>query len=354
MIVKDEGHVIERCLLSVKDFISHWVIVDTGSTDNTKEVITRVMGNIPGEIVDRPWKDFGHNRTEALDLARSKADYSLWIDADDIIVVDGNPFKELTASAYSFLVKYGSTVYTRAHLFNNQLPWKFEGVIHEYPHANGINNSELLLGITYCVIGGGARSKQDKFSRDIKILEEALLSDPDNVRYVFYLAQSYRDAKEYEKAIKTYDKRVKMGGFQEEVWCSLYQIARLYEFMGLSQWIISAYLKAYDYRPQRAESIYSLAKYCRLQENYNLAFMFADIAKNIKRTCDVLFVDESVYDWRALDEFAISAYYVGRYDASFMANNLLITSGKLPSDELERIISNRNFGLERIASNNGT
>src|SRR5215475_3170087 len=83
MIVKNERHVIQRALASVKPFIDYWVIVDTGSFDETKELIRDSLKDIPGELHERPWKNFGHNRSEALSLARGKADYILFLDADD-------------------------------------------------------------------------------------------------------------------------------------------------------------------------------------------------------------------------------------------------------------------------------
>ncbi len=83
MIVKNEAHVIERALASVKPFIDYWVIVDTGSTDGTQEVIKAYFQDIPGELYERPWKNFGYNRTEALELARNKGDYLVIVDADD-------------------------------------------------------------------------------------------------------------------------------------------------------------------------------------------------------------------------------------------------------------------------------
>ena len=70
MIVKDEAPVIERCLRSVKPWIDHWVIVDTGSSDGTQAMIRKFMADLPGVLHERPWRDFAHNRNQAMALAR--------------------------------------------------------------------------------------------------------------------------------------------------------------------------------------------------------------------------------------------------------------------------------------------
>ena len=81
MIVKDEAHIINRCLTSVLPLIDSWLIVDTGSTDGTQTVIREFLSELPGELVKRPWLNFAHNRTEALEFACSNADYLLIMDA---------------------------------------------------------------------------------------------------------------------------------------------------------------------------------------------------------------------------------------------------------------------------------
>src|SRR5476651_1672927 len=75
MIVKNESQVIEKCLASVKPLIDYWVIVDTGSDDDTKEKIKAFMQGIPGELHEKPWVNFAHNRNEALTLVKNKGDY---------------------------------------------------------------------------------------------------------------------------------------------------------------------------------------------------------------------------------------------------------------------------------------
>jgi glycosyltransferase involved in cell wall biosynthesis len=73
MIVKDEAHVIEKCLSTVEKFIDYWVIFDTGSSDNTKEIIQNRLKNIPGELHVSQWVNFAQNRNQVLELARTKA-----------------------------------------------------------------------------------------------------------------------------------------------------------------------------------------------------------------------------------------------------------------------------------------
>jgi glycosyltransferase involved in cell wall biosynthesis len=101
MIVKNESHVIERCLESVKKIIDYWVIVDTGSEDGTQEIIKQVLKDIPGELHERPWINFEYNRNEALSLALDKADYIFFIVADDRLIF-GEDFAlpELEAEGY--------------------------------------------------------------------------------------------------------------------------------------------------------------------------------------------------------------------------------------------------------------
>src|ERR1700761_8914059 len=100
MIVRDEAPVIGRCLASVRGLVDHWVVVDTGSTDGTQDLVRAAMAGVPGFLVEREWVDFGHNRTEAVQLARPHADYSLVIDADEeLIVPEGWSWPELTADS---------------------------------------------------------------------------------------------------------------------------------------------------------------------------------------------------------------------------------------------------------------
>ena len=115
MIVKNEAAVIARCLQSVASWIDTWTIVDTGSTDQTAAVIqstTQALG-IPGRLHHRLWQDFGHNRSEAIELARAHSDYLLFIDADEVLQWQGGSRPALQADAYSYIMQHGELRYER-------------------------------------------------------------------------------------------------------------------------------------------------------------------------------------------------------------------------------------------------
>ena len=87
MIVKNEAHLIQDTLekLTKKIAFDYWCVSDTGSTDGTQDIIRSFFANkqIAGELVEHKWRDFGYNRTKALESAYNKSDYLLVFDADD-------------------------------------------------------------------------------------------------------------------------------------------------------------------------------------------------------------------------------------------------------------------------------
>lgn len=344
MIVKNEAHVIERCLESVLPLIDCWAISDTGSTDGTQEVIRNFFNSrgIPGELFERPWINFAHNRNEAFELGRDleidgeKADYLLFMDADDILTYDPNYVRPnlLDKGSYYIRIFYSGTTYDRVQLVQTSLPWKWIGVVHEVIVCEQNHPFAYLDGVTMKIIGGGGRSKDpNKFLKDAEMLEADLQKDPDNSRTVFYLAQSYRDAECFEKSIEWYQKRVDMGGWNEEVFWSLYQIANLQERLKYDrETILASYAKAFMYRPSRAEPLYR-ASVCQRQHKLPYhAFLLADLALKIQKPHDLIFVEDWVYEFGLLFEYSVSALQVGLFQECFNACLKLLAKPDLPDD----------------------
>lgn len=364
MIVKNESRVIERCLASVLPVIDYWVIVDTGSTDGTQEKIKKFFDNvgIPGELHERPWKNFGHNRTEALELARAtNNDYCLMIDSDEVLVYDPGfdpeKFKAtLNADLYNVFAFYGNTRYHRPQLTRNKLRYYYRGVLHEYVDCHDeIKTRDFARGFTNTPIQDGARSQNPtKYADDAKVFEEALKGEVDPKdfnRYHFYLAQSYRDSQQWEKSLEAYLKRASLGGWNEEVFYSMFQVGRIREILKHSiDDIIAAYWQAYQVAPWRSESLWAAARVCRLAGRFDQSYRFAKQGMKIKYPEGALFVAQPVYEWMLLDEFAISAYWTENYKEARMASIKLLQENKFPPDQKERLEANLKFATEGLVN----
>lgn len=341
MIVKDESKVVRRCLISVKSFIDYWVIVDTGSGDGTPEVIRQCLAGIPGELHEKPWVDFAHNRNAALDLAKRKCDYLLLIDADERLEYSKSfAMPELVHDFYlAQVLAAGRTRIHRELLVKSSLDWKWVGAVHEGIVSPQAKSHEVLQGVVNVAEQDGHRSKNpDKFLQDAQLLEKALEKDPGNARNVFYLAFSYDVGGDYEKALKTYRKRTDLGGFAQEVFYALYRIAWLEEQLGMgAETVIASYCRAYLYRPSRAEPLFCLANYYIRRQIPLMAYMTSKTALGISMPDDTVLVDESVYSYRLLEQHADCCLILKKYDEAIHACRKLMARKDLPDGDCVKI-----------------
>lgn len=354
MIVKNESAVIQRCLDSVMPYIDYWVIVDTGSTDGTQKIIKNHLKNIPGELHERPWKNFGFNRSEAFTLAKGKADYILFMDADDYLEVNrGYSFGSLKADLYNMRRGTPAFSYMKPQLVKANLPWKWVGVTHEYLDCDKPYTSATLQEVKYVTASDGASSHDpNKFLKNIKLLEEGLKQEPTNARYAFYLAESCYDAGQKAKALECYQKRVEMGGWAEEVFWSKLRIANiLWELDLPKEIVVEAYLNAHKYRPHRVEPIYYLCSIYNECGDYGKAYQCMKARALIPKPAakDLLFNFDWMEEYGLLFQLAISAYYVGNYQESIDICDKLLKIKNLPEDWRKQAERNRAFPIAKLS-----
>lgn len=367
MIVKNEEKVLPRLFRSVKDYVDSYVIVDTGSTDSTRELIQREMGGygIPGEIHQRPWVNFGHNRQEALELAvqAAQAEWLLFIDADEELGVSDPQFFEKLQPGVSYNLEkhHSESRYAVPALINIRASkFRWEGPVHNLlrvVEGPGLARARKDVWIIYHAHQGAKShglSAEEKYSRDAEILEKEMLKDPSNTRNQMHLGQSYRDAGQYEKAIAAYRKRVSMeGGWAEEKFVSQLEVAKMLARTGASEDVVlSEFLAAYYLRPTRAEPLYELAVYFREKKAFAMAALFARAGIQTEKPDDGLYVVETIYSWRLWDELSIATYWLGDYVGSKGACDVLlekIESGlSVPEADIRRIGANRDGAARRI------
>ena len=326
MIVRNESQVIERCLQSVIPYIDSWVICDTGSTDNTPEIIERTLKNIPGKLHHTKWVNFGHNRSELLRRAKGAGDYLLTLDADWTLAVD-NALPTLTADAN--LIRFaGDLDFALPTLIRGDRDWRYEGAAHEYLTTDGTFSREVLDGVRFINHSDGADSHR-RIERNRQLLEEDLKRDPDNLRTILYLGMSYRDLGMTDKAVEYLTKRVVHGGWEEEVFYCLYQIGKLLLTNQPAEGIATL-LMAWQRRPQRIEPLVTLANYYRVRGEYHLAALYAEKACQTPYPNDILFVERDVWTWRAAFELSIALWYTGDQTRSLELSRQLLESNDLP------------------------
>lgn len=355
MIVKNEAHVIRRCLDSLRPLVDRWLIVDTGSGDGTQDVVRAHLADLPGELVERPWVGFGHNRSEALRLAAPRADYLFVMDADDVMAFpDGWQRPALDADAYEVEIRHDEVIHRRIALVRAALPWRYEGVLHEYLACDRPFTTAVLPGARMTIVGGGARSlqgQQQKALRDAATLEAALQREPANSRYAFYLARTWLDAGKHEAALQAFDRRTVMGGFDQEVYLSMLSGARLAARLGRPYAeVLNRFLRAWDFRPARHEAAGECMAWLRgAGPRWQLAYLLGREAAALPPSDDVLFVEPDWHAWRCLDEFAIAAYWSGHFEESRAAARTLLAGDALPAAHRARVQANLEFAEAKLA-----
>ena len=353
MIVKNEEHVIERAMRSALRMMDTFCIVDTGSTDKTKEIIQKVSNElgIKGFVYDRPWVNFGHNRSEALELARVHMKWAFMLDADDILegeIIDKSLLKDDIGGYYINTVQ-NNIIFKLLFMFNFKYNWKFVGVTHEYSDCFDSSAKIAYLPdsvfMKYSCEGNRNISKQ-KFINDIELLEKDLLNPLSKGRTLFYLAQSYRDIGNKEKAIQYYLERANFGGWIEEVYESYNNLIKLSDSIDDK---LKYSWKAQNCIPDRKEAVYDILEYARknnkyTQEIYALGLVFKDNQLDTKH----LFSDTYKYGWSYDDEFGLNAFYTNHFDIAYKAFNKALKT--CPDNDKGRIEKNIFYSLKNINS----
>ncbi len=350
MIVKNEAHIIARALRSVQGIADYWVICDTGSTDDTPARILEAMAGIPGELHCVEWVNFGHNRTQVLQLAREKADYFLMMDADMTANIYGDFKRKLQADYYE--IRYeGDLDYSQPMLVSGRHDWAYQGVTHEYIHAPTARTWSILPELTLSHYGDGGM-RADKFVRDIRLLSVEAEKNPDDPRTVFYLAQSYKDLGQWAEALHWYTRRAALDeGWAEERWYARYQAANMRDALG-RDWsaVLLDYLEVYAARPARLEPIYRIVRHYREAENYALGYLYSSVisAGLAYPNADFLFIEKPVYDYLLPLEHGVCAHGTGRMDEAIAAFEKVLECPALPDWVAESAERGRSMILAMI------
>lgn len=314
MIVKDESAIIRGTLEKlVKNApIDYWVICDTGSTDGTQDIITSFFKEkgIPGELYQDEWKNFGFNRTKALQYAFNKSKYLLVFDADDALNMPLDmPQEDDMADGYLIRLLKGLNEYERVLMIRNNREWMFRGVVHEIIQC--VNHSPVInkLNTTVHVSTSGARNNDPKkYEKDADMLEKAYYEakeQGDNIsdRYAFYCANSYLWCSNNDKAEEWYKRVLELGNWSQEKYMACYELGNIYRSRNEIEKAMYYYIKSNKYDNTRFECIHKVIEHFVIQDDCNLAYNFYRLIQdryekefaNPRIFDNKLFVDTSIY-----------------------------------------------------------
>jgi glycosyltransferase involved in cell wall biosynthesis len=390
MIVKNESRNMRRLLNSLIGIIDFGSIVDTGSTDNTIEVIENWARENKMKILvhKEPFRNFSYNRTHSFVKAKlsfPEADYFLLSDADFIwIKKPGFDKSLLNADFYNIYQGNKHIDYTNIRLISSKYQWVCTGLTHEYwevkkgslPEGYNLRYEVLYSLYINDIEDGGC--KQDKFIRDERLLLEGLRTEKRQdllIRYKFYLAQTYRDTEQYLKSIEMYKKHSEESTWQEEKFYSIFMIGECNNRLALNlrrlcflcyksepsedekqfikKWnpenlsfeellkesrfrfsqAIEYHLKAFKFRPHRAEPLIRLSRILRYLALFKEAYIAARIAFELEfPSQDVLFIERDCYSFLPALEIIESAYYLSdKKDEAKMLMKYLLDKEDLPN-----------------------
>jgi glycosyltransferase involved in cell wall biosynthesis len=284
----------------VNGFADKAIILDTGSTDGTQEWLKNKCP-LPVALYQEPFINFEASRNRLMELAQNAADWLLLLDDDMALrfVDGGSPVLTkgvLKASVGNYLLPHsGALLYWHPRLVKGSYLWKYVGVTHEYLEPQGEQRALLGVEVDHFYV-----HTPEKFTRDLRLLTADLARDPADVRTVFYIANTLRDMGQLVPAIHFYEMRVKMGGWDQEIYESMYEAARLAEDSAAME-------KAFKFRSSRAEPAAWLSKYylraslnSRLTEEekkfyLGLSQRWENIRKEIPLSTDTIFVITAAY-----------------------------------------------------------
>ena len=358
MIVKNEAANIERCLASARMAgVTVATIVDTGSTDGTQDLIRSALAyqpdptslpgwngrgcpaghvsEIPLTLVERPFVNMGHNRSEAFALARGTADWLIALDADMTVEIDADFVPDPAVEAYQIEMRDGGWSWRLPLLLRGDLSWKSTGAYHEW---TGLDDGRAFVGAQTDAMRVHFPSTPTSAAKrhwQAGLLETDIAEHPDDARTLFYLAQTRKELGD-PRARADYLRRVEMGGWDEERFWAQYHAANL-----APDWPTRAIelMAAWESRPSRLEPLCDLLRELNRRGLHRTAYLLSNVPTT--PTTDISFAEPAVYAWGITWERSIAAYWADHKEECRDLTDKLLAREDLPADVRAQAILNR-------------
>ena len=327
MIVKNAGDNFENILSQNLPFIDRWTILDTGSTDNTVEIINRVLvGKKKGNLYQEPFINFRDSRNRCLDLAGTDSKFIIMLDDTYLIQNDLRTFLvtvrgDQFSDSFSLYIKSNDSEYGSNRIIKSETKLRYKYKLHEVISPD--NNKNVIIPMHHGHILDHRSDymenrTMDRKKYDLKILYEMVEEEPDDSRALYYLGQTYNLLERYESALEFFLKRVehKDEGFIQEKIDACFEAARLCNFKLNRPWTEceKLYKRAYEMDKSRPDSLYFLGIHYYLENDYDTSYEY------MKKAFEIGYQIHCQYSLKP----TLSYYFLPKFlsELSFMKNNI--------------------------------
>lgn len=353
LMVKNAGNQFEEMLTSNLSIIDRWTILDTGSNDNTIDIINKVLiGKKNGKLYQEKFINFKDSRNRLLELAGTSCTFNLIFDDTYVINGDLKKFLQIVrgdqkADSFSINIESNNVMYSSNRIIKSLSNLKYKYRIHEV--ISDENNFNVQIPQTCCFIKDRnfdymTKRTNNRLELDLKLLQEELDDNSLNPRTYYYFGQTYKLMKNYEKALFYYLKRAEFtnSGFRDELVNAIFEASRIANFNLNKPWdfCFDLYTTCYNADNKRPESLYFIGIHYYLEKDYNTSYNY------FKKAFKIGFPTHSQYSLKPILSYHFIpkiltriCYNVKDYQLGYESSLFFITNNNESSDDYNEIVS---------------
>jgi len=353
IMVKNGGHQFEQMLLDNMSIFDRWTILDTGSTDETINIINRVLvGKKKGQLFQEPFINFRDSRNRCLELAGKNCKFITML--DDTYVIEGNLRTFLNevrgdqrSNSFTLYIKSDDTIYGSNRIIKSESELRYVHRIHEV--ITDKNNINIVIPKEVSLINDRRFDYMEKRTMerkqlDLKLLYEEVDENPHDPRAYYYLAQTYNLLEDYEKAFYYFTKRVEFSnsGFNQERVDALFESARIANFKLNKSWseCEELYNKCYKADESRPEALYFIGIHYYLENNFRKAFGYFKKAFEIGFPIHCQYSLKPTLSYHFLPKFLCKiCYELNEYELGKQCGEYFLKNNLPTADSYEEILS---------------
>ena len=356
-MVKNAGPQFREMLIHNIKFIDKWTILDTGSTDETIEIINDILiGKKDGTLYEEPFINFRDSRNRLLDLAGTECKYNIILDDTYILNGDIREFlREIRSDQYSnsftLIIESDDTKYGSNRIIKSDSGLRYIHKIHEV--ISDKNNINIVVPENQCYITDKRfdymeKRTIDRKELDLKLLYEEVDENPNDPRAYYYLAQTYNILKDYEKAYEYFLKRAEFtnSGFIQERIDALFEAARIANFQLNKPWseCLSLYEKCFKVDETRPEALYFIGIHYYLENDYQSAFPYLKKGFEIGFPAHCQYSLKPTLCFHFLPKFLTRiCYNLEEYELGENASRFFLLNNKSDANDYSEILSWHNI-----------